>query len=183
MLANGVCRVVYSQVQHTFKFDIMRNRSRAGRSLDLHELLHAYALRLTCGNRYLAHDLLLETLERIAQRATACHPAMVDFDTWAKMVMMNAFHETVPDAQKRELYNLFYHGTLNPMAPLENENHSLRRQIHIMSRLTSHQAAAMTLLLNGYSLDVIAGEMDITVEGVKSHLAKARIAMIGMCGS
>ncbi len=151
--------------------------------IDKHRVLYAYAMKLTCGNKYLAYDLLQETLYRITRRATACPATIMSFTVWAKWVMKGAFHDTVPDAQKRELYNLFYHGTLNPMAPLENENHSLRRQIHIMSRLTSHQAAAMTLLLNGYSLDVIAGEMDITVEGVKSHLAKARIAMIGMCGS
>ena len=146
-------------------------------------VLYAYALRLTCGNKYLAHDLLQETLARITRRATACPATIMSFTVWAKLVMKGAFHDTVPDAQKRELYNLFYHGTLNPMAPLGNENHSLRRQIHILSRLTPHQATAVTLLLNGYSLDVIAGEMGITVEGVKSHLAKARFAMIGMCGS
>ena len=151
--------------------------------IDKHRVLYAYAMKLTCGNKYLAYDLLQETLYRITRRATACPATIMSFTVWAKWVMKGAFHDTVPDAQKRELYNLFYHGALNPMAPLENENHSLRRQIHIMSRLTSHQAAAMTLLLNGYSLDVIAGEMDITVEGVKSHLAKARIAMTGMCGS
>ena len=151
--------------------------------IDKHRVLYAYAMKLTCGNKYLAYDLLQETLYRITRRATTCPATIMSFTVWAKWVMKGAFHDTVPDAQKRELYNLFYHGTLNPMAPLENENHSLRRQIHIMSRLTSHQVAAMTLLLNGYSLDVIAGEMDITVEGVKSYLAKARIAMIGMCGS
>lgn len=161
----------------------MRNRSRAGHSLDLHELLHAYSLRLTCGNRYLAHDLLLETLERIAQRATTCHPAMVDFDTWAKMVMMNAFHDTVPDARKRELYHLFFVGTLNPMVKEPCRKHSLREQVHMMSRLTPHQAAATTLLLNGYALEVIASEMNITVECVKSHLDNARHAIICMWGS
>ena len=145
-------------------------------------VLHAYALRLTCGNKYLAHDLLQETLARITRRATAYPATIMSFTVWAKLVMKGAFHDTVPDAQKRELYNLFYHGTLNPMAPLGNENHCLRRQMHIMSRLTPHQATAVTLLLNGYAIDVIAGEMGITVEGVKNHLAKACFAMMRTCG-
>ena len=149
----------------------------------LRRVLYAYALRLTCGNKYLAHDLLQETLWRITQQATACPSSIISFDIWAKMVMKGAFHETVVDADRRELYYLFYRGTLNPMLPGNDRKHSLKEQIHIMSRLTPHQATAMTLLLNGYSLDVIAGEMNVSVECVKSHLANAHFTIIGMCGS
>ena len=161
----------------------MRNKIPARRTLDLCKVLHAYALKLTCGNKYLAGDLVLETMQRIAQRATAYHPSTVNFDIWAKMVMKDAFHETVADAEKREFYYLFYHGTLNPLAMALDGKHSLREQFYMMSRMTAHQAAATTLLLNGYALDVIATEMNTNIEGVKTHLANARRAIICMWGS
>ena len=149
----------------------------------LRSTLHAYALRLACGNENIAGDLLAVTLSRITQRATACPATIMSFTIWAKLVMKNAFHETVPDAQKRELYHLFYHGGLNPMAPQGSETHGLREQIHIMSRLSPCEAAAMTLLLNGYSVGVIADEMDVSVKRVEYYLAKARLSIMGVCGS
>lgn len=149
----------------------------------LRSALHAYALRLACGNENIAGNLLAVTLSRITQRATACPATIMSFTVWAKMVMKNTFYETVADAQKRELYHLFYHGTLGLVTSAGDDGDNLRWQIYIMSHLTPQQATAMTLLLNGYSLDVIAGEMGITVEGVKCHLAKARLAITRMWGS
>lgn len=149
----------------------------------LYRMLYAYALKLTCGNRFLAHDLLQETLFRITERAAA-YPAMtMSFTAWVKLVMKGIFHRTVPDAEKRELYHLFYHGMLNPMTEDCCKCHSLREQIHIMSRMTPQEATAMALLLNGYSLDVIAGEMGISIECVKHYLANARFTIMRTCGS
>ena len=148
----------------------------------LYRVLYAYALRLTCGNKYIADGLVAETLTRIKKRGMAYPATIVSFTIWARMVMKNAFHETVPDADKRELYYLFYYGSLNPIVPVWDGAHGLREQINIMSRLTPQQAAAMTLLLNGYSLDVIASEMNVSVECVKSHLVNARLAMMRTYG-
>ena len=158
-------------------------KNNAESTAHLCRVLRAYALRLTCGNKYIADGLVARTLTRIKKSGMAYPATIMDFTVWAKMVMKNAFHETVPDAEKRELYHLFYHGTLNPMVLLGCESHGLREQINIMSRLTPQQATAMALLLNGYAMDVIACEMDVTVECVKGLLTKARHAMLRIYGN
>ena len=157
-------------------------KNNAESTAHLCRVLRAYALRLTCGNKYIADGLVARTLTRIKKRGMAYPATIMDFTVWAKLVMMNAFYETVPDAEKRELYHLFYHGTLNPMVCQGSESHGLREQIHIMSRLTPQQATAMALLLNGYAIDVIAGQMKISVECVKSHLVKARHVITNIWG-
>ena len=136
--------------------------------------LQTYAHRLTGGNPLLANKLLHETLTRLTERATAYPPALIDFTTWAKIVMKNAFHETTKDADFHELRHLTYHGTLNPMLPAHNKEYTIAEQIQTMSRLTPHQAAAVTLRLNGYTHKEIATHMNITVKRAKAHLAQAR---------
>lgn len=160
----------------------MKKKNRAANIIGQHEVLYAYAMRLTCGNKYLAGELLLETLSRITKRAIAYAPGIVGFDIWAMMVMREVFHETCMDADRRELYFMFYSGTLNPFIQLNGDGYGLGEQLHMMSRLTPTQAAVTTLLLNGYSLDVIAEQVGVSVEGVKLQIDNARLAIIRTWG-
>ena len=155
----------------------MKKKNRAANIIGQHEVLYAYAMRLTCGNKYLAGELLLETLSRITKRAIAYVPGIVSFDVWAMMVMREVFHETCMDADRRELYFMFYSGTLNPLISPSAEGYGLAEQLHMMSCLTPMQAAVTTLLLNGYSLDVIAEQVGVSVEGVKLQIDNARMAI------
>ncbi len=160
----------------------MKKKHCTDYSTYLRKILYAYALYLTCGNKHLANNLLSETFTRISQRATA-YQQVVSFETWAKMVMKTAFHETVADAKKREFYNLLCYGILNPMFPEWKRRLCLREQLRIMSHLTPQQAAVATLLLGGYDLKVIAAEMGTTVECVNSHLTATRQTLIGVLGN
>ena len=136
--------------------------------------LQVYAHRLTGDNPHLANELLHETLTRLTERATAYPPTIISFTAWAKIVMKNAFHETIANADFHELHHLAYHGTLNPMLPARNKEYTIAEQIQTMSRLTPHQAAAATLRLNGYTHKEIATQMGITLKRAKAHLAQAR---------
>ena len=149
----------------------------------MHRVLRAYALKLTCGNLHLAGELYNATLSRIAQTATAHVPTIMPFTTWAKMVMHNTFHATVPDADRRHLYHLTHIGNPNPLIPVSDKEYTLREQMHIMSRLTPHQAAAVTLLFHGCTHVDIARHMGTTVVRAKEHLAQARRAIIGACSN
>jgi DNA-directed RNA polymerase specialized sigma24 family protein len=139
----------------------------------MHRALRAYALKLTCGNLHLADKLYADTLSRIAQTATAHVPTIMPFTTWAKMVMHNTFHATVPDADRRHLYHLTHIGNPNPLIPVSDKEYTLREQMHIMSRLTPHQAAVVTLRLKGYTPAIIAKQMGNTTNHVKAHIQQA----------
>ena len=149
----------------------------------MHRMLRAYALKLTCGNLHLAGELYNATLSRIAQTATAHVPTIMPFDTWAKLVMHNTFHATVADADRRHLYHLTHIGNPNPLIPSSDKEYTLREQMHIMARLTPHQAAAVTLYFHGCNHKDIAKHMDITVVRAKEHLAQARRAIISACSN
>lgn len=155
----------------------MEKKKRAAKIMAQHKVLYAYAMRLTCENKYLAGDLLLATLSSLTKRAIAYVPGIVSFDVWAMMVMREVFHEICEDAERRELYFMFYRGTLNPLISPSAEGYGLAEQLHMMSRLTPMQAAVTTLLLNGYSLDVIAEQVGVSVEGVKLQIDNARMAI------
>ena len=146
-------------------------------------MLRTYARKLTCGNQHLADKLYNATLERIAQTATAHAPTIMPFATWAKLVMHNTFHTTVADADRRHLYHLTHIGNPNPLIPLSDKEYTLAQQIHIMSRLTPHQAAAVTLLLHGCTHKDIAKHMGITIVHAKEHLAQAKRAIIRTCNN
>ena len=103
---------------------------------NMHRVLRAYALKLTCGNAHLAGELYNATLARIVQTATAHVPATMPFDTWAKLVMHNTFHATVASADRRHLYHLAHIGNPNPLIAANDKEYTLRERIHIMSRLT-----------------------------------------------
>ena len=141
---------------------------------NMQRALRAYAHRLTGGNPHLADKLLNATLTRLAESATAYPSTLIDFTTWAKMVMQNTFSQTTKDADLHELHHLAYRGTLNPMQPCSSKEYSLREQIQMMSLLTPHQAAAATLKLGGYTHAAIAHAMNITPAQAKAHLGKAR---------
>lgn len=135
--------------------------------------LSAYAHRLTGDNPLLADKLLNATLTRLTEKATAYPPSLIDFTTWAKIVMANTFHQTIKNADLHELHHLAYRGTLNPIMPMSDKEHTILEQIQMMSRLTPHQAAAATLRLGGYTHKEIAKKMGIKTTQVKAHLGKA----------
>ena len=139
--------------------------------------LRAYANRLTNGNPLLAGKLLNATLTRLAEKATAYPPSLVDFTTWAKIVMANTFHQTIKNADLHELHHLAYRGTLNPMLSTRSKEYSIREQLQMMSRLTPQQAAAATLRLGGYTHKAIAHAMNITTAQAQAHLGKARYVL------
>lgn len=163
--------------------DKMKQNTHLQNADYLRTMLYAYALRLTCGNTTLAKELLQETMSRITVNPTAYPSSITSFQAWARIVMQSTFHQTIEDADRRELYHLFYRGTLNPFTPPCDKAHTLREQIRIMARLTPHQAAATTLRLNGYSHNVIAKEMGISIESVKEHLFQARLAITRTWGN
>ncbi len=140
----------------------------------VHRILHAYAHQLTNGNPRLANKLLNDTRLRLIERATAYPPTLIDFTTWAKIVMKTTFHQTIKNADLLELHHLAYHDTLNPMLPTRDKEYTLREQIQMMTHLTPHQAAAATLRLNGYNPDNIATKMNTDIEHVTQLLAQAR---------
>ena len=140
----------------------------------MHRVLCAYAYQLTNGNSPLANELLNETRLRLIERATAFPPTLIDFTTWAKIVMENAFHETTANADLYALTHLAYRGPLNPILPEQDSEYSIREQIQMMTRLTPHQAAAATLRLGGYTPDDIATKMNTHIEHVTEMLAQAR---------
>lgn len=152
----------------------MNNRN----SDSMHRMLRAYAHQLTGNTPHLADKLLAETLSHLATRATAYPPTLIGFNTWAKIVMKNTFHRTIENADFHELHHLAHRGTLNPMLPVSNKEYTLLEQIQMMSRLTPHQAATVTLRLHGYAHTTIAQAMNTTTAQVRNHLRQARHTLI-----
>ena len=139
-----------------------------------HHALHHYALKLTCNNQHLASQLLAATISHITNTSIAYPAGTISFNTWAKIVMHSTFQQSIPNADKRELYYLSHCGTLNPIATNNHNAPTLKEQIHTLSRMTPQQATAVTLRLQGYTPALIAKQMGITTAQVKNHLTQAR---------
>ena len=140
-------------------------------SCDLTQALYTYALELT-GNHHHAKELLQQTTARIKQVATLYTP-ITSFTTWTRMVMENTFYTTFKNADIETLRHTTRHCSPSPMQPERDKEYTLKEQIHMMSLLTPHQAAATTLRLNHYTHNAIARRMSITTTQVKNHLTRA----------
>ena len=141
-------------------------------AINLRQVLHAHALKLTNGNQHLSQELLHNTIKRIAATAAAYHPGL-GFIAWAKMVMENTFDATTPCADVCKLRYLCYHGTITPTTHSHDGTYTTHQQLHTMSRLTPHQAAVVTLRLKGYTPAIIAKQMGNTTNHVKAHIQQA----------
>ena len=150
----------------------MKTNKQAQKSYNLSQALYSHALKLT-GSHHQAEELILQTTARIKQVAASYTP-IVSFVSWAKMVMENTFHETFKNSDIDILHHTAYQGTISPIEPGNDREYTLKEQIHMMSLLTPHQAAATTLRLSHYTHNAIASKMGITTTQVKAHLTKAR---------
>ncbi len=143
----------------------------------VYPFLQRFAFRLTADPiraEDLAHDAVVRILERQDQFDG------VNLQGWAGKVMFNLFIDQKIRAKR------WYSGDAKPLidgliALGDQEQVTYANQLtRLVDRLPAHQAAAIKLLMEGYTYEEISEKIDIPIGTVRSRVSRGRKDLTGI---